>query len=66
MIDTLLNRYIRAKGLKSGYVASQLGITYQALHKKMTGQIAFSASEAIQLKKLLGIAEKDMAEIFEK
>lgn len=66
MIDTKLNRYIQARGLKSGYIASQLGITYQGFHKKMTGQSSFTAQEALQLKKLLGISEADMIEIFAK
>ena len=64
MIDTKLNQYIRARGLKSRFVSAQLGISYQAFHKKMNGQVGFSAQEALQLKKMLGIAEKDMDEIF--
>ncbi|MBP5311878.1 MAG: toxin-antitoxin system, antitoxin component, Xre family protein [Clostridia bacterium] len=65
MIDTKLNQYIKSRGLKSGFIASQLGITYQGFHKKMTKQ-TFTAQEALQLKRLLDISDKDMAEIFEK
>lgn len=66
MIDTKLNQYIRARGYKSRFIAQQLGITYQGFHKKMTGQSAFSAHEALQLKRLLGISDKDMIEIFDR
>lgn len=66
MIDTKLNRYIKSCGYKSGFIASQLGITYQGFHKKMTGRSAFTAQEALTLKRLLNISEKDMEEIFEK
>lgn len=64
MIDTRLNRYIKARGYKSSFIAAQLGITYQAFHKKMTGRISFTAQEALQLKKLLKISDPDMIEIF--
>ena len=64
MIDTMLNKYIKARGYKSGFIASQLGITYQAFHKKMTGQSSFTALEAQELKRLLRIKSEDMPRIF--
>lgn len=66
MIDTKLNKYIKARGYKSRFIAQQLGITYQGFHKKMTGASSFTAQEAIQLKRLLGISDADMIEIFDR
>lgn len=66
MLDTKLNQYIQARGLKSRFIAAQLGITYQGFHKKLTGASSFTAQEALQLKRLLGISDNDMSEIFEK
>ena len=41
----LVNQYIRDSGLKLGYIAKQLGITYVALHNKMIGKHPFTLQE---------------------
>ena len=66
MLDTMLNRYIKARGYRVNDIAQMLGISRQALHKKMTGKTEWTAREALQLKSLLGISDKDMPAIFEK
>jgi hypothetical protein len=49
----LVNQYIRDSGLKLGYVAKQLGITYVALHNKMKGKHPFTLKELTILRDLL-------------
>ena len=49
----LVNQYIRDSGLKLGYIAKQLGITYVALHNKMIGKYPFTLQELTILKALL-------------
>ena len=49
----LVNQYIRDSGLKLGYIAKQLGITYVALHNKMIGKHPFTLQELTILKSLL-------------
>ena len=49
----LVNQYIRDSGLKLGYIAKQLGITYVALHNKMKGKHPFTLQELTILRDLL-------------
>lgn len=66
MTDTTrLRRLIREKGLKYGYIAANLGISYQALRNKVTNKSEFVPSEIDKLCNLLNITElQDKNDIF--
>lgn len=51
----LLQARIRASGLKKRFIAEQLGITRQALDKKIKGTRQFTQREIPIMCKLLGI-----------
>lgn len=58
----LLKKKIGASGLKLGFIAEKLGISYHWLNKKISGEVDFKAYEIQILCNLLGIdnlEEKD-------
>lgn len=64
-MNELLNEYIKKSGYKLGYIASQLGITYVALHNKLCKKHEFTLNEAMKLKNLLNISDEDWNQIVE-
>lgn len=65
MTDTArLQEKIRGSGLKKGFIAERLGITYVGFRKKETGQNEFNVSEVATLKSLLNLSNKEVTEIF--
>lgn len=66
MTDTLrLRRIIKESGYKYGYVADNLGISYQAFRNKITNKTEFVPTEIEKLCNLLNIKElKDKNDIF--
>ena len=65
MTDTArLQNLIRGSGLKKGYIANALGLTYVGFRKKEIGQNEFNVSEVVKLKSLLKLSDKDVSEIF--
>ena len=66
MTDTVaLKRIIKRTGLKYGFIASELNITYQGLKNKIENINEFKTSEVDTLCKLLGITKlHDKEKIF--
>lgn len=66
MTDTLrLRRIIKESGYKYGYVADNLGISYQAFRNKITNKTEFVPTEIEKLCNLLNIKElQDKNDIF--
>lgn len=62
--ENLLREKINACGYKLVYVAKQLGISYQALLKKITNETEFKASEVMMLKELLHLTDEEVMDIF--
>lgn len=62
---SLLKKKIAKSGLKLGFIAESLGISYAWLNKKVNGQVSFKAYEIQILCDLLGINTlKEKDEIF--
>ena len=65
MTDTiLLRRKIESMGIKLVFVAQKLGITKQALDKKLKDGSDFKAYQMIILKDMLHLSNKEAREIF--
>lgn len=65
MTDTkLLRDHIAKSGFKLAYLAEQLGITRQALQKKIENDSEFKASEVDRLSKLLNLSVEEKEGIF--
>jgi len=59
-----LKARIQRSGLKLGYIAEKMGITYPSLTKKVHNRTRFTADEVKRLCGILGIGLKEMDEIF--
>ena len=65
MTDTiLLRRKIESMGIKLVFVAERLGITKQALDRKLKDGSDFKAYQMIILKDMLRLSNKEAREIF--
>lgn len=65
MTDTLvLQSCIKKSGLKIGFIANQLGLTYAGFSKKVRGEHEFTASEIHTLRGILGLNDQDVFAIF--
>ncbi len=65
MTDTaLLRKKIRDSGLRLGFVADKVGLTYQGLLNKINNKHEFRASEIQVLYELLGLTEAERNAIF--
>ena len=53
----LLSKKIKDSGLKRGFIAEKLGISYDWLKKKIDNEVAFKAIEIQILCDLLGITD---------
>lgn len=51
----LLEKLIRDKGLKLSFIAAKLGISRQALHKKIKGLVPFNGPEIKIMCELVGL-----------
>lgn len=49
-----INEAIRKSGLKKVWIAEQLGITYNSLRRKLTGEISWKDEELSVLIEILG------------
>ena len=59
-----LQERISTEGLKLGYVARQCGLSRQGLHRKLTGETEFKASEISTLIHVLKLDAKETMHIF--
>lgn len=59
-----LKDLIETSGLKLGYVAKEMGLSYGSLDKKLSGKIEFKTTEIAILKSLLNLSDKDVIIIF--
>lgn len=59
-----LKEKIDASGLKIKYLAEQLGLSYQGLRKKITGETEFNGSQIQNMSRLLNLSQKDIRLIF--
>lgn len=65
MTDTdLLLEVIRGSGLRLGYIAEKLGITYYSLHKKIYNVTQFKATEIQTVSELLKLSVEQREKIF--
>lgn len=55
---------VKDSGLKKCYIALKLGMSYQSYLNRENGKSEFTASEMAQLKVLLNLSNKQVAEIF--
>lgn len=55
---------VKESGVKKTYIAEKLGISYQSYLNRESGKSQFLASEIAQLKSILNLTNKDVAEIF--
>lgn len=60
----LLRKKISEAGLKIGFVADKMHLTYSGLLNKINNRSEFKASEIITLKALLGLSTADVNAIF--
>ena len=60
----LLREKIDTCGFKLGYVAKQVGVSYQAFLKKLNNETEFKTSEVMILKELLHLTDDEVMEIF--
>ena len=61
----LLEKKIKESGLKLGFIAEKLGISYHWLKRKINGEVPFKAYEIKILCDLLGITDlQEREEIF--
>lgn len=60
----IVNQYIGDSGLKLGYIAQQLGITYAALYNKMKGKHPFTLQELTILRNLLRLNDEQWDSLF--
>ena len=59
-----LNEFIQKSGLKTGYLAEYLGLSYQGFRLKRQGVIPFRKLEIDALVSLLGMTAEAKNEIF--
>ena len=65
MIDSKrLREEIKKRGLRLGWMAERLEISYQAFWKKLNGQSNFSAADVWEIKKILGLSDEEVESIF--
>lgn len=64
MNKNLLKSIIYKKGLTIKKVAEMLGITRISLSMKMSGKTQFSIEDIKKLRKILGLTNKEIIEIF--
>ena len=63
MTDTgMLNELIKGSGLKKGWIAEQLGLSYFGFQKKINNESQFKANEIKKLCELLNITSLKMRE----
>lgn len=60
----LLRDKIGSSGLKIGYIAEQINITYQGFLNKLNNETEFKASEIKMLQSILGLTNKERDAIF--
>lgn len=63
-MNNLLKTYVVDSGYKLQFIASQLGITYVALHNKLENKNDFTLPEMSVLKSMLNIPDDDFIKIF--
>lgn len=60
----LLRQKVEACGITITYLAGKIGITREALYKKMRNETEFKASEISCVAKVLNLSQVDINEIF--
>lgn len=55
---------VESSGITFTYLAKRLGITREALYKKMKNETEFKASEIMNISKVLRLTENERNEIF--
>ena len=65
MVDLItLKRLIKIRGFTFTFVAKSLGITREALYKKLCGKTEFRLSEVCALADLLHLSQRQIMQIF--
>lgn len=59
-----LRARIKARGLKLGFIAQQIGVSFPTLSKKINGLSDFTQSEIKIISKILGLTDREMNSIF--
>lgn len=60
----LLQDTVRKSGLKKEWLCRQMGMSYPTLHRRMTGETPFSASEIEMFSRVLKLSENKKKAIF--
>lgn len=60
----MLEEAITRSGLKKGFIAAQLGLTYQGFYNKVNGAQEFRQGEINRLRELLGLTRDQAEAIF--
>ena len=60
----MLRQRIDDEGLKLGYIADQLGLSYSGLQNKTQGRTEFTASEVARLQDILHLSAEERDMIF--
>ena len=65
MVNTeMLSRAIKDSGLKTGFIASSIGISTMSLQRKVEGETEFKASEIVGMTNLLRLTKSQRDQIF--
>ena len=59
-----LKKIIKNKGLKVGYLAEKLQLSYTSLKKKIRGEVEFKTTEIALLKEELNLTNEEVGLIF--
>ena len=59
-----LKKIIKEKGLKTGYLAEKLHLSYTSLKNKIRGEVEFKTTEIALLKEELGLTNEEISSIF--
>lgn len=60
----LLRDTIKRTGRKNKYIAESIGISENSLRNKINCKTEFTASEIVELTKILKLSRKDVSDIF--
>jgi plasmid maintenance system antidote protein VapI len=61
----LLREFIKRSGMSITTVARKLNITYVALNNKLNGKFAFTLDEALLIKRILNLTQKEWNAVFD-
>ena len=61
----LLREFIQRSGISITAIAKKLNITYVALNNKLNGKFAFTLDEALLIKRILNLTQREWNAVFD-